>query len=270
MKKLFHLTAVVLVLLLLSSCAPSGYKLMQENGSYYVQLTADEISENINSSALAPKTSIEFSSFEEMQQDFKTGNFTKEEISILRLGADTDGKINLNFALDAPLEAVFPASFGFELKCISLKYGGKYDLIYRKPDSTRSNTVVSRSKDYWESEYERAYVDPVQNLRNVSSFTVINSVTTETERNATVVSYTTLSGDNIKIFVYTITKSDKILHIYETYRLDESETVPQYISILGYDAGEYFEIYLPDLSARPTLDELSVIGLREYVKTEVS
>ena len=36
---MIRLTAAVLVLLLLCGCAPSGYKLMQENGSYYIQFS---------------------------------------------------------------------------------------------------------------------------------------------------------------------------------------------------------------------------------------
>jgi len=98
----------------------------------------------------------------------------------------------------------------------------------------------------------------------------IHSVTTDPERNATVVTHTTWLGLNVKTAVYRIRTNNKELYVYESFRPDESETVPILITILGKESGKYYSVTLRYLSARPTMAELSSIDIREYIKTEVS
>ena len=70
----------------------------------------------------------------------------------------------------------------------------------------------------------------------------------------------------IKVLVYQITTDDSVFHVKETYRLNESKTVPQNITVYGTCKNQYFDIYIQYLTERPSVAWLSSFGLREYVE----
>lgn len=222
--------------------------------------------------------SVKFASFAEMKSDIQSGNFSKSEMgNIARFKRNSQGYVQAVNPAEL-YEPFFPAAFELDLSYITWR-GNGYSVVYNWQDSEKTEAnVLFWSKEFFEKEVDRLFTDHVQSLKDVSSNVNIHYVTTEESRNATIVQYTSSAGMDFRTILYSINKNGKSLYIMETYCLDNkgndffkvSEETPHKVDIYCSEHGKYFLASLRDLSARPTMEELSAVGLRKYVETEVS
>lgn len=260
MKKIFKCLTVFMALLLLCGCASGGSRLVEENGNYYLVLqNRDEADDSSSGCELAPL--VRFDSVAEMKRDIQTGSFTDHEWKqIARFQTDSDGRIQI-CNLAQLYEPVFPSTFShYAVKW----YGTGYYFTLSSEQTNKVTPIGFMSKDSYDKKIAELY--EIENNPRIQ----IERKSTEPDRSATAYYYSAYGNpiNQIKVLVYQITTDDSVFHVKETYSLNESKTVPQYITVYGTCKNQYFDIIIQYLTERPSVAWLSSFGLREYVEAE--
>ena len=94
---------------------------------------------------------------------------------------------------------------------------------------------------------------------------VITSVTEDTERGGEITQYTTAFGTH-QVIMYDIETAEKTLHVQELYKVTSEgvTNAPHTVMIYGQQGEEYFSFQLQGLTARPSVEELAVFGVRPF------
>ena len=215
-------TAIILMLslvmtLIVGCSGELPYEIVQEEGEYY--LVFDVVENPDIEAGYVVKPAVGFASIREMKHDIETGNFTQDELNkIAQFPKDGEGRVQI-CDISGLYEAVYPStytvsnvtwtgtSYSFGIGCETWEV---YDNFYTIP------------KVQFEHEVNFcANFDTETTLKNVSRTTV-------TDRNATVFSFSTVTGDEMKGIYYTITQGEKTLYIWEQYARRQYLACQQY------------------------------------------
>lgn len=258
---------------LLSGCSKEKdtvskpYEIVVENGNYYLvwngeppQIPDKYYYNPLISGGYLP--SISFRSVAEVKNDFETGNFTDEELGILAYYCSDESGKSLICNLSKLYEPILPASFD------SLSIGWWGGTHFRYTFYADENEQRGIMEIYTSAEGRQRYdeqVDLAANFAERTDFDVY-SETTDSERNGKVCFYTSAGVYEWKKVYYELENDGKILHIEETYALEESSTVPCSIAIYGSDNGIYFAFFLSSFQERPSVDWLCKFGIKLYAR----
>jgi len=265
--------------------ANDNYIIVHNNSEYHMYFLDSYRSYNTESSLTddndfcVSAPSIKFASFAEMKSDIQSGNFTKSEMdNIVRFNRNKQGYVQ-TLNVTELCEPNLPVAFGLNLSHVTW-YGNSYTVTYNwlLDYESSSSSVLFWSKEFFEEEVARLFTDYAQALKNVNRNVNIHYVSTEESRNATIVQYTSASGQDFRTILYSISEKGKTLYILENYCLDNkghdffevSEEIPYMVQIYGTEYGKYFCANLHNLPTRPTMEELSSVGMRKYTETDAS
>lgn len=276
MKRLLCLLLCGLFVMGISACAmntPNGesstqennempYVILVENGEYTLSFKDgyDYKGSNEGSEQELVKC-VKFSSMREMVNDINTGNFTPKEMETIgSFWRNEDDKIEI-CDMSKLYVACYPVAFS---RSSVSWYGRTYTFHVAAGDNGPYGFINPMDQEEYENE--------VNMCKNFGEYVraEITAVITETERNATVYEYVTGQGRECRVKYYEIDGGDKVLHIRETYALEENSSVPSFMNIYGRMNGKCFNVYISNLLERPSVEWLSEFGLREYVETEVA
>ena len=240
---------LIVIILILTGCSPSGYQLINENGNYYILYEGQPEPTNPNDLVCEPAPAIYFSSMKEMKSDIQKGKFTEEELKELSRFTHRDERGAIVICnLDDLYQPIYPS----DLDLTVVWRGPKYHWAFREGDSYRGLfTAEPRDEDiFTERENPETYWVPN------------NSVTYVSDRNATVINYAGYGDHTSEIICYRIEAEDKILLVEEFHDL----TVNTYeVNIYGKQGDQYFYISFLDPPERPSVEWLSQFGIQKYV-----
>ena len=259
MKKMICL--LIIAVLFISGCSSSGYQLLNKDGNYYILL--DSQTESGSDMELFARPTITFSSFKEMRSDILTGNFTNAELQQLSLFQKDDSGAVRICNIDKLYEPTYPSDFD----TLSIKWHGYYYNyeLFGNSFPNGLNMDLIPEKRYTINEDPIAYYS--NNLTNGASIT---SVTKTSDRNATIIEYTTPDNRPIQVVWYRIETDSKTILVYETYDPSKATDSLLHVELYGAQAGQYFEFFYLNPPERPSLEWLSQFGIREYVETSTS
>ena len=255
MKKLLCL--LLPMLLLISGCSSSKYKLIKEDGNYYI--TYGTPSAQISSIGCEPEYHVPFKSMTEMKDAIVNVNFTDEQLerfSRLQPNARREGKIYF-LNIDELYEPVYPLDLELTVEC-GANY---YDWIFTNATGSKSIAMNPNAGQYLsERETVEAYIKSLEDKD-------ILSVTNISDRNSTVIEYIDGHGNEIKSIYYTIKTGEKNLIVIEkiyTNAVDKAGS-RDYIEIYGEQREGYFTMIIYKTDERPSVEWLSQFGIKEYV-----
>jgi len=263
-KKMIRLTAAVLVLLLLAGCASQTYKYVEKSGSTYVVLSKrvldryDPKNASIESMAAAPE--VRFSSISEMKNDIKTGNFSEEEIGkIACFSKDTAGNIEI-CNIDNLFEPTFPTKL--TLDYISWR-GSTYCYFFN--DSQIDFCLTTQERANYEIDREFVSARPITEHDQKETFEIAPDVSATAY-------YFNYTGYPTKDVHYSFVADDITYYVRERYDWGNGDPWVNLI-IIGVSNSQSFIIYMQPPFAfwdGFSVEEISQIGLKKYVETEVS
>jgi len=238
------------------------YAIVQNGSECYLRfglLSSKYRTPDENFSQMGPQ--VVFSSLKEMKADIQNGTFTEEELRNISQFPRSENGYPQTVNIAKLYEPVIPSTIcprDVQITWI----GNSYSFWYG-----RKVTACYYPKDFFDSEVDRRYFSLVDTIREHGAKNII----TETSENATVVNYETSLGWKAREKLYTIADDSKVLYVIESYWPErESDTIPESVTVYGSQNGQYFFIYFASPTRRYSMDELSAIGVREYVETEVS
>lgn len=254
MRRYFLCVLVVLLVIALTGCVPETYRLIQEDGNYYVivNLPTDE---PLDGSEQIWASCVVFSSVEEMVNDLRTGTFEAYELEALsQMITDDEGRIRL-INLDHLYEPILPedlTEYAVEL------YGGEYHFVFDMDSADRFRgrmlPLPRESFEYYISS-EWCVSAPTISLSSEQANEIrngLNIVLADPWR------------ENLRSCCYIVQAESKTLYVAETFDSDYSQSVPSYIMIIGQESDTYYSIVLSYPSSRPTLEWLASFSLKEY------
>ena len=269
MKK-FVCVLLVILLLALSGCASSEvlsneqYVIREKDDVYYLDFhdnsyAKEAASIDKNGSAIGGYN-IYFSTVAEMQDCIKNGKFSKEDLVGMQAYEKAEnGKVavcNVNKLYDVVLPE------GFSLNRISWKgISYKFDLI-----GINGGSGYLRVGD---KEDVQNYIERRSLYNAGKELATIVSNSKDAERNADVIIFKAeATGENLKYIRYTYECNGITITAQEEYNLDESETIPGWISYWGEGNGVYFTGILGGFTELPSYEWVTSFGLKPYVETE--
>ena len=247
---------LIVIILILTGCSASGYQLINENGNYYILYEGQPEPTNPNDIVDGPAPVVRFSSISEMRDDILAGRFSQEELAqISKFRRDDQGRILL-----CNMSTLFAPSFPsiFEEYRVGWQ-GNSYYLFFNSKNFNHSTFLNFLGKAQYEEE--------LSTIENLEANPYVKVISKTTDNSSGVVTLECLSSDELhaKLIIYTVSSGDRILHVEETYYLDESAVIPKIIEILGNEYGQYYQIYLSDLNIPPlTEEQILEFGIHEY------
>lgn len=220
------------------------YELIERDGSYFIQFHDTAPSNSNSNTGLVAVPCLEFSSLRELISDFKTGNFTEEELKELRrFKKNADGEIQI-CSLNNLYEPILPE--------------GKYDKVQYKggvPNFIFEDVFVFITLD--KARFERE-------LESSNSLDYCTLIGTDTERNANI--YASVFADDLFICKYTIESNGYTYYVTEA--LDSLEADLASLEIIAEKDDLYFLVNNIVETPRRTIEWITQLGIREYVETE--
>ena len=260
MPKKYLLIFAIALAILICVYSYNRYQLFKADGRYYIIYKGQQEPTNPNGLIQEEAPAIYFTSTKEMKEDILKGTFTKEELKELsRFHRDKGGAIRV-CNLDKLYEPTYPADLNPTVRWHGYYYTWEFD-----SDVSSSSFVMSFNTypDYPDA-YELWHLGPLAYRRENAD--IIKSVTTTSDRNATVIKYTTADNRTIKSFWYKIESGDKTLLVEERHDLTFEITFKKYcIDIYGKQGDKYFRVINIETTERPSVEWLSQFGLQEYV-----
>ena len=112
---------------------------------------------------------------------------------------------------------------------------------------------ISFTEEYFEGEYVFLLQESFSELQESAHQSIYESATaTKTaDRNADII-----LTETEKYVCYTLTHGERILQVYETYKLANSETVPTSVQLYISEKDAFYQILLSNLTARPSVADL--------------
>lgn len=247
MKKLIFL--ITALLFILSSCSNSHYKLIAEDGNYYIEVTKL----NADYYAVMPVT---FPSIDEMVRCIEEGDFSWKQLQeICKFRPQQNGHIQI-INLSNLYEPIVPDLVG---GYSVLWYGDEYRLsITASDDKELSFLFRFRDKEYFERIKKEHKLDAVINSNNPEP-------TVDGDERS--VKYEYRIGDaKREITYYSIGNGSKELLIVLYFYSHQSST-PYTYNVYGTEQGQYFQATI-DCNRWISMDKLKQFGVREYVETQ--
>lgn len=257
MKRIISTIAAVLLLCSLAACSQKKvpYEIKEIDGDWYLIVDEELRYEHPKDMCGIYDCSLYFGSLEEMRSDLLLGNLTDRELQHLGMFTrDEEGKARI-CDLDNLWECAYPESL--DVGSVSLK-NSRY-IFALIGDHLESAIFYLYPQDQWHESVEfYANYDQYDRVEHCGK-------DTEEDRNAIVFVYKLNKEETErKLVVYTISEEDKTLHVYEWYDLAESSEVPSDVEIYGEHHGDYFYVSIDGLTERPSVEWLSLFGIKEY------
>ena len=247
--KLARLFLLALVMLSLSSCAQSNYKLIQEDGNYYIEVAK----RTSDYHAVMP---ITFQSIDEMIQCIKEGDFSWQQLDDIRkFRPQQNGGIPI-INLSNHYEPTLPELVdGYSV----LWYGNEYQLSKTASDD-KELSFTFRFRD-------KAHFDRIKKEHNLD--TVLDAQTPEptVDGNELSVTYEFRIGDaKREVTYFSIAHGTKELMIVLYFYTYQAPT-PYAYYVYGTELGQYFEANI-NYNGWIPMDELKQFGIREYEESD--
>lgn len=277
MKRLICILIAGLLLMSVAACAKRSadgvqdmqgnkempYSIFVENGEYFLDFGDGCTSSNDNGSKedIELVRIVRFSTVQEMINDIKTGNFSAEEMDIIKgFRKNEEGLVQI-CNLSSLYSATYPSTFTSQ----SIAWVGTgYYIDITTGENGPEALLVFKSQERFEYD-----IDFYRNFEEQRRITV-TSVSSDLERNATVYEYLNYAGKESKAYFYVIGEGDDALYIWEQYSAEEGYSTPNEIAVWGQEQGRYFKVIISNLQDRPSVEWLSQFGIRKYVETEVA
>jgi len=258
MKKFLAILSLSLCAILLFGCSSSAYRVIEENGHHFLILGNDYTDTASSETGYTVVQTIRFSSVAEMKSDIQNGNFTERELQIIS-GFNRDETDRIQICDISKLyEPVFPQPF--DSYSVSWR-NDYYDFLIT---SSQSNMYVIHF--FLGQEYTETEVHKLTHFEDNELITLRSKVIDSSNR--LIYDYTgDLSENRYRMVYYCITNENDTLHIAEWYRLDESDSLPTSIDIYTIDGAQSSRFVIYNIQEPLTIDQLSQLGIREYVET---
>lgn len=253
------LLTVLLVALLFSACAPSRYRLVNEDGMYYAVI--QDSGEESTYMGCEPLPEIYFDSIEEMKSDFLSGNFTDEELDKLAKISKSchRGRIPLG-DLDSLPEMTYPDFF--TLSRVSI-YPSGYDYHLLSDQSLSETCFTIILENHYDS-YIKTYHEEFEILESYDPAPNRFDYYYDQDRDAHVFTYEKKLNDGnfhyIKAVLYSFTEGDRTYHVRESY-YDGQFDVPTATIVMGKNETHFFyvDIELNQIIDKETIAQFNVI-----------
>lgn len=257
MKKILCFIMLVFGLIsILAGCYPDNYKLVQEDGVYYVDMNLRPHG-TTNTTGGYFARGMYFSTLDELVNDFQTGNFTEDEFEALKtFDRSEDGKIPVPNLANL-LEPIVPDSLGqpeilvCEDRCS----------FYYQPEDAAKVSVSFNNQAVFHKKVE-AFLNYEESLAEVDQLLVSQ----EPERNATVYTWTTKTGETAKYILYTIDANDTVYYVHEWYENAEGEQI-SLIEMWFEQQEKYMFVKIKSPEVRPSIEWLTSFSLKPYEGT---
>lgn len=261
MKKICSFFVAVCILALLMGCGKKaetddGYKLICENGHYYVDMnldpkpTSDGVLINPIGGALI------FHSLDELVYDFQNGNFSEEELEQLTrfVRRTEDGKVPVP-NLSELKEPIVPKSLGaYEISVSGPSANG---FTYRNPEGAEKAYFVVIEQ----GEYED-FVEEFTNYQEDHADEDFFFSKQNPERNAMEYYWKSNGGKNIKHILYTLAQNEIVYYVREEYDADTGAL--DYVYIWFANDGMYAHICVHVPEQRPSEEWITSFGVKPY------
>ena len=264
MKKLSMFISLTLISAFLFGCSASTYRILEDDGQYYLILgNRSESNANAGSEiqvdALGPVYTVHFDSIAEMKSDIESGNFTERELEIIsNFDKNEQGRIQI-CDISKLYEPVFPYPFDSYTVYWS---GDYYDFT-----SSISNSEMYANFNPCSQDYINKKIDYFTHLENNEGLTVHSKVVDDIN-NVITYDYTVNdSGLQVHIACHRVISNNKELFVVFTNRTNDAVIIPPSIRIYGKENDQCFYVFIYDPSYVFSIDELSQFGIREYVET---
>lgn len=263
MKKTIAWAFLPILLLSLIGCSSRQYKLVCENGNYYVKVEKNPSSKGsptIMDVNYRPIQSIEFQSISEMREDIRKGKFTDSEYSALVSWADENGTVSVP-NIDALLEPIYPTDAG-NYKISMQKSDYRY--TFSEPASAEYFTMnFDEDMSAWEQQVEK-----LMDFENsLSKSTEVDKI--ESEGDGKTYYYSTSNGkEQHVVHIYTFESDGTVFYVKEQYtRTGYSQKMPKYVDVFFAKTGTdfYSHLYIAAPTERPDSEWIALFGWKEYV-----
>lgn len=246
--------------------APSNnslaYTIKEEDGNYYIQFD-----ENASYSASANSTQIgkhtpKFNSVSELKTTIETGNFSQEDLAYLQKRSK-NGITALGHP-DNLYDVTLPS--GLDATGVYWEVDGYLvDINWGRNEYEHGSVTIELD--------ETAYTQAFEQFCNYKSAAdIIISETTLSDRNASELIYTNVSG-KYRLLNYQLTNKNKIIYIQELYCLETyvpdsfhwtiSESVPFIVKTFCDEGPVQWYTHFTGFEERPTVQWLSSIGTKK-------
>lgn len=262
MPKKYLLIFAITLAILICVYSYNRYHLFIVDGMYYIIYKGQQEPTNPNGLIQEEAPAIYFSSMKEMKEDILKGTFTKEELKELSRFPRDDGGAIFVCNLDKLYEPTYPADLNPTVRWQGYYYTWTFD---GDISSTSFAMSFSAYLDYHHHEDELWDFGPLDYRTANGDF--VDYVTNTSDRNATVIEYTTADNRTIKSFWYKIETGDKTLLVEESHDLTFKK---YYVNIYGQQGDKYFQVINIEPTERPSVEWLSQFGLQEYIESPAS
>ena len=258
MPKKYLLIFAITLAILICVYSYNRYHLFIVDGRYYIIYKGQQESTNPNGLIQEEAPAIYFSSMKEMKEDILKGTFTKEELKELSRFTRDDGGAILVCNLEKLYEPTYPADLNPTVRW----HGYYYTWIFDGDISSTSFVMSFNTYPDYPHAFYLWHRSPQSYRRYNGDF--IDSVTTTSDRNATVINYTTADNRTMQSVSYKIETGDKTLLVEERHDLTFEK---YYVDIYGQQGDKYFQVINIEPTERPSVEWLSQFGLQEYIES---
>lgn len=236
---------------------PRAYKLVKENGNYYIYLDKKYLSDTPpgeshgSTSLIDPLDKIQRDSLAQMCADLRRGRFTTHEFLKLGRSADEEGKIAV-FDLDHLYEALFPDD-------LTDRYVQFTPADYACCATDKDGNTIATLNAVTDERLP-VYLAHYSGFKNAVTISVASAdanharedITTE-EQLGSFYCYYILEAESVKFY------------IEEYYAADSPEGIPYHITVYGQtQSGMFFMVKITKLTERPDVQWLASFNIQPY------
>lgn len=236
---------------------PREYKLVKEDGKYYIYLDKKYLSETPpgephgSTSLIAPLDKIHRDSLAQMCADLRRGRFTAHEFLKLGRSADEEGKIAV-FDLDYLFEAIFPNDLTDHYVQFT---PADYECCATDKDGNMTVTL-----NIVTDERLPVYLAHYSGFKNAVTISVASPDANHAREDIT-------AEEQLGSFYcyYILEAEHATFYIEEYYAADSPEGIPYHITVYGQtQSGMFFMVKISKLTERPDVQWLASFNIQPY------
>lgn len=236
---------------------PRDYKLVKEDGNYYIYLDKKYLSETphgVPQADISPINAFDKiyrDSLQQMCADLRNGRFTAHEFMKLGRSADKEGKITL-FDLDHLYEAIFPEDLTdryvqftpSDYECCATDKNGNMTVTLNVVTDERLLVYLAHHSEFENTVTISVASPDANNMRENATFQ---------EKRGTFYCYYILEAEHATFY------------IEEYYAADSPEGIPYSITVYAQtQSGMFFTVDIKKLTERPDVQWLAYFNIQPY------
>lgn len=245
---------------------PGPYAMKEVDGQFYIDFGEGNQRVALSAGDVMYPSALGFQSPEEMYRKLMTGDFTMEELQIIR--AEFPLVKHFGFKLFNPKD-IYQLNVPAGMDVSIVMTSSDICFIAKTPSGTPTDAAIQAQYSVLSKE---AFEKQITFFRRYElGDKTYKSATPIPERNAVAYDVGRTDGHTNRYVQYVYASGGRTLYVEENYpRIDESDgSDPYSVTVYGVENGIYYELYFPTVAGVPTIEWLLQFQMLPFTPTSV-